>query len=135
MKINKKQVLRIQPWGFSFLGLILILGSAIGPLREASGEQDQVRSRSQAEILAYQVAQIYRENLLPSGSKPSRSRGPASADEPTAAEGFMGRDSWNQAYSYRVQAQDANRLKVEVRSAGADQKMATEDDISVVLSL
>lgn len=143
MKRQEDQELKVRSWVFPFLGLALLLTLAFIPLNRSTPEEKVVKARSKAEILAYQIAQLYRESLATSTNPvPANSRGPASVREPMTtpdfapAEGLMGQDPWGHAYSYRIEPDSGGRLHVEMRSPGPNGVTEAEggDDVVLILS-
>lgn len=145
MKRQEDQELKVRSWVFPFLGLALLLTLAFIPLNRSTPEEKVIRARSKAEILAYQIAQLYRESLAASADPlPTNNRGPASVRAPAAAspaesapaEGLMGQDPWGHAYNYRIQPDSNGRLHVEMRSPGPNGQLEAEggDDVVLILS-
>lgn len=116
-------------------------------------------ARQKAEIVGYQVVQIYKEtikNSLPN-NRTKDLRQPASADPQRAEQylrniGTMGTDPWGQPYHYRLlPSSKIGTLRILVWSAGPNQKMEsnqlgkelalinepsyTGDDIGIILSM
>lgn len=130
--------------GFQILSLALLVGLAFLPNQHRSQEDLQLKARSQAEILAYQVVQLYRDNQGSSERNLDSSRSPASvlsrgASEGSRAlpisEGLMGRDPWGQAFAYRIQSSESSEgLIVEVSSYGPDFSPGGQDDVVLRLS-
>lgn len=129
-------------WVAPLLALTLLLCLALSPLGKTSPEEKVVRARAKAEVLAYQVAQLFRENSLNgmNANAPSSSvsgRAPAAINPPGPVEGLMGQDPWGHAFTYKI-IPEGEKLRVEMRSAGPngfpDQQPAG-DDIVLTLSL
>ncbi|MBX2987899.1 MAG: type II secretion system protein GspG [Bdellovibrionaceae bacterium] len=144
MKNEENQEVIAKSWIFPFVGLVALLGLAVLPVSRTSPEERVVRARAKAEVLAYQVAQLYKESLVSSpdeGQALTLSRGPASASTEqrfipgTPSEGLMGQDPWGHAYSYRLQSIPDGKIRVEMRSAGPDGVPGSEPDDDVVLVL
>ena len=114
-----------------------------------------------AEVVGYQVVQIYREAAKTSHSGDKKNgREPASIAENTSispeslrSTGTMGIDPWGAAYRYRILSSDkVGNVRILVWSAGPNQKIETVqldnedieisgqpiysgDDVGVVLSI
>lgn len=133
-----------KPGGlWSVLVLIFVLGMA--PLSLTSPSDGVLRARGRAEVLAYQVAQLYRENVQSSTGPESSSMGPAyvrlpssAAGMPAPAQGVMGRDPWGRPFRYEVREQADSQIEVRMVSAGPDgifeQVADSGDDIQLTLS-
>lgn len=139
VKTEEKHDLMAKAWLFQFLAMGVILSLAFVPWGRSSPEEKVLKARARAEVLAYQVAQLYRESLNDQQVVPASQRGPASipaAEDATPAEGLMGQDPWGRAYSYRIVPVNG-RLRVEMKSAGPDGSPDGEkgDDILLVLTL
>lgn len=119
---------------FPFVGLLMLLGLAVLPLNHNSQEEKMIKARTKAEVLAYQVAQLYRESLP---AQQGLGRGPASVDSSlngeVAAEGLMGQDPWGHAYTYKISPMSDGKLRVEMRSAGPGKTEGHEPSTDVVL--
>lgn len=137
MNNKEDQELTVRSWIFPAGACVLLLVLALIPLNRSTPEEKVIRARSKAEILAYQVAQLYRESLI-NPDAPVRGRGPASelTGGSAPAEGLMGQDPWGHAFSYRIQPEPSGRLHVEMRSPGPDgqTQLAGGDDVVLVLS-
>lgn len=135
MKDVKEQRLKVHELWLPALGGLVLLALAFLPFAHLSGDSRTVEIRTKAEVLAYQVAQLYRESLAPKGVSNDR-RGPASVE--SVSEGFMGLDPWGNAYRYRISPLDGDRLRIEMRSAGPNGKFedASEtDDVNLIITL
>lgn len=94
-----------------------------------------------AEVVGYQVVQIYREAAKTTETK---SRNPASISSGTPSfpanlrsTGTMGVDPWGAPFRYRIiSADDAGNVKILVWSSGPNQKVETDslDDEDVAIS-
>lgn len=101
-----------------------------------------VRAKQKAEIVAYQIVQIYKEaqHDVPAPQPVAQSRGLASVGAPPAVpvggvlrefknQGLMGRDPWGQSYNYRIiNLESGPRLLVW--SVGPNGKLDNEDFLS-----
>ncbi|HRO66020.1 MAG TPA: hypothetical protein PL182_00495 [Pseudobdellovibrionaceae bacterium] len=141
MNNEEKQEFTDKSWIFPLICLTLLVGLAILPLGRSSPEEKVVRARAKAEVLAYQVAQLYKESLMGSEDFTTAGRGPASVRAPigtanvTPAEGLMGQDPWGQAYRYRIVATDDGKVAVEMRSLGPGRGLAGSDTDDIVINL
>lgn len=128
---------------FWWAGLFFFVLS-LAPLSLTAPSDKTLRARAKAEVLAYQVAQLYRENVQSSSSSEPESMGPAYVRHPATApggstnsSGIMGRDPWGRPYRYLVQETPDERLQVEMTSAGPDGEFSsgpTDDDVHLTLS-
>ena len=143
MNNEEKQEFTDKSWVFPLICLTLLVGLAVLPLGRGSSEEKVLRARAKAEVLAYQVAQLYKESLVSSEDFTTTGRGPASVRAPigapaaaTPAEGLMGQDPWGQAYRYRIVAAEDGKVSVEMRSLGPNGGATSSraDDIVINLS-
>ncbi|MBX3039810.1 MAG: hypothetical protein KF789_03750 [Bdellovibrionaceae bacterium] len=139
---EEKQEFKDKSWIFPLICLSLLVGLAILPLGRSSPEEKVVRARAKAEVLAYQVAQLYKESLVSSEDFATTGRGPASVRAPigspsaaTPAEGLMGQDPWGQAYRYRIVAAEDGKVSVEMRSLGPSGGVAGRAAEDIVINL
>lgn len=132
MNDKEYQSVSVKNTIFPFVGLLMLVGLAVLPLNQNSQEEKLIRARTKAEVLAYQVAQLYRESLP---TQQALGRGPASvtALSEVAAEGLMGQDPWGHAYTYKISPMADGKLRVEMRSAGPDKVEGRESATDVVL--
>lgn len=118
---------------------------AMAPLSLTAPSDKNLRAQAKAEVLAYQVAQLYRENVQSSSTQvglhsagPAQFRHPASIQgSSSGSSGVMGRDPWGRPYRYSVQEDPDSKLQVEMASAGPDGVFsddAQSDDIRLMLS-
>ncbi|MEK2643861.1 hypothetical protein [Bdellovibrio sp. BCCA] len=93
-------------------------------------------ARQKAEVVGYQVVQIYREaSKSHLHSNKVTGRNPASVEESKGinpenlrSTGTMGIDPWGQPYHYRILSTDSlGRVRILVWSAGPNQKIETAD--------
>ncbi|MGZ3774455.1 MAG: hypothetical protein ACXVCY_12950 [Pseudobdellovibrionaceae bacterium] len=159
MKNNKKQEFSSSNI-LTLLGLVLLSAlMIIAPWNLQTRDSKVQAARQKAEVVGYQVVQIYRESIKVSMQHgKSYNRGPASAQGPGHSQsirktGTMGLDPWGQPYHYRLIPSDkAGALRILVLSAGPNKKIETVefnneeagltgqpnylgDDIGVVLSV
>ncbi len=86
-----------------------------------------------AEIVGYQVVQIYRDASVNSFKKNDQSRLPASISSEGFSDsirttGTMGLDPWGSAYHYRIlSADDRGSVRILVWSAGPNKIMESTD--------
>ncbi|KYG69140.1 hypothetical protein AZI87_07945 [Bdellovibrio bacteriovorus] len=118
-------------------------------------------ARQKAEVVGYQVIQIYREaTKSAANSHMPKTRIPASVAEETAlspenirSTGTMGVDPWGQPYKYRIlSGNQVGKIRIVVWSSGPNQKVDTTnleneeialkeqpvysgDDVGVLLSM
>lgn len=129
MKINKNQELRSS----SILGLFCLVGLSLTIIatpwnRDLNGA-GQEKALHRAEIVGYQIVQLYREASKHTSEAP-KSRAPASAS-PNLTDlrrtGSMGTDPWGQAYNYRILSADQSKLRILVWSSGPDKVINTKE--------
>lgn len=142
MNNEEKQEFTDKSWVFPLICLTLLVGLAVFPLGRSSSEEKVVRARAKAEVLAYQVAQLYKESLVSSEDFTTIGRGPASVRAPigvpseaTPAEGLMGQDPWGQAYRYRIVAAEDGKVSVEMRSLGPSGGGPVGDNDDIIINL
>lgn len=126
---------------FKSSGVITLLGlvgfSAViisAPWNRSYQDTEVDAAMHKAEIVGYQVVQIYREAAKNSAlSSSSSSRNPASASpennlESLRTTGTMGTDPWGQPYHYRILSAEKNKaMRILVWSAGPNKKIETAD--------
>jgi type II secretory pathway pseudopilin PulG len=157
MKNQEKQEFKSS----GVLTLLGLVGTSALIIATPWNQETQI-SRSEnalqkAEVVGYQVVQIYREASRSQGvflDKSSKDRMPASAApaEPLRTTGTMGTDPWGQPYHYRIlSASDAPKVRILVWSTGPNRKIETTelededqqlqqpsyagDDLGVILSV
>lgn len=133
-----------RSWIFPLACLCLLVGLALLPLGRSSPEKKVIQARAKAEVLAYQVAQLYKESLESQGSSEefvTSGRGPASVRMPSSetpvnapAEGLMGQDPWGRPYRYKISTEPDGRLLVEMRSWGSEGPSGQSNEIVLNLS-
>lgn len=137
---------------FAIVGFCSFL--VIPTLNRQRDEDKIVNAKRQAEILGYQVFEIYHEaarNQVPQDV--NSSRGVASVKSLDEAGsgllegGSIGNDPWGQPYRYKILNADQSQLKVQIWSAGPNRVFETKDqpgvaadsyagdDVGVVLSM
>lgn len=120
----------------ALLGLVGFSSAIIATPWNRHMEDSRVETaRQKAEVVGYQVVQIYREaskNSVPSTS--ASSRGPASiaedkgfSSENLRSTGTMGTDPWGEPYHYRILSSEKSKVRILVWSAGPNQKIETAD--------
>jgi hypothetical protein len=155
MKIKENQELKSS----SILALFCLVGFSLAiiatPWNRSLSEVNSEKALQRAEIVGYQLVQLYREAAKDSEMPNKAGRAPASV-APDASDlrtiGSMGTDPWGQAYHYRILSADQNKLRVLVWSSGPDQavqsteldnediKLKTQpafsgDDVGVVMTM
>ncbi len=84
-----------------------------------------------AEVVGYQVVQIYREALASSGVYLDKKTGRIPASAPSEGQrntGIVGKDPWGQPYRYRILGADQDhKIRILVWSAGANGKVDSQD--------
>ncbi|MDG0814742.1 hypothetical protein [Bdellovibrio svalbardensis] len=144
----------------TLLGLVGFSAAIIAAPWNRSHRDTEVDAALQkAEVVGYQVVQIYREAAKTSALSFSKSgRNPASVAPETTLEslrttGTMGNDPWGQPFHYRILSAEKNKaMRILVWSSGPNKKADTAeleneskaissqpiyvgDDIGVVLSM
>jgi len=135
--------------GVLALSLVLLLMLSL-PSSAPWNESKALRARQKAEILGYQLVQLYQENLKSSSDSLKNVRSIASVDTDLVEfkpEGLMGLDPWGQPYRYIIQKAEKDQVRVVIWSMGPNQKDDSEestdkklfspksDDIQIVLNL
>lgn len=121
------------------------------PWNGSWSDSKSVRARQKAEILGYQLLQIYQENLDGSSENQKSSRSIASIDNDQVEfkpDGLMGMDPWGQPYHYSIQKAGRDQVRVVIWSKGPDQKddsqrssageslfSSKSDDVQIVLNI
>lgn len=141
----------VEKQHFSSSGLLSLVGLmavAIGiistPWNRELQDQRIETARQKAEVVGYQVAQIYHEASKTEGSLGgSSSRNPASVDgegglslENLRSSGTMGMDPWGEPYRYRIlSTEKSGSIRVLVWSSGPNKRVETKnlenEDVSV----
>lgn len=158
MKNKEKQEFK-SSGVLTLLGLVGISALIIAtPWNRQVQDSASENALQKAEVVGYQVVQIYREASRNQGvflDKSSGDRMPASAApaEPLRTVGTMGTDPWGQPYHYRILSDaNASKVRILVWSAGPNQKVETKalededqalshqptyagDDLGVILSV
>ncbi|MCX7978210.1 MAG: hypothetical protein N2578_04335, partial [Bdellovibrionaceae bacterium] len=142
---------------FLVLFIFTLVTVSLIPWPGLSGDEERLQAKLRAEVLGYQVGQLYIEQLQEQGSFSSISgshRGPASTASPEAEEssGLMGSDPWGRPFFYRVTRDSEGRTWVVMWSNGPNGVLETVglrdgvlseiasqpekgDDVRVILSL
>ncbi|WII70778.1 hypothetical protein QJS83_09930 [Bdellovibrio sp. 22V] len=119
----------------ALLGLVGFSAAIIAtPWNRQMADSKVETARQKAEVVGYQVVQIYREASKPqSPAEKAGKRVPASVSESSVAEnlrstGTMGTDPWGQPYRYRIlSASPAGKMRILVWSTGPNKKVETAD--------
>lgn len=157
MKTKEKQKLSYKNAIFMF-SLAGLLGFMAVPSWTRQRDEDRVVSaKRHAEVLGYQVFEIYREAARNTRPEVTNSRAPASVS-PVEADsmkfrdaGSIGNDPWGQPYRYKILSANLQRadepMKVQIWSAGPNKVFETDDkpgaaaesyigdDVGLVLSM
>lgn len=120
----------------ALLGLVAFCLAIIAtPWNRQMRDSGHENARQKAEVVGYQVVQMYREaSKNPASSAAPRSRGPASAAGSEAspelsmqnlrAIGTMGIDPWGRPFNYRIISADpGGRVRILVWSTGPNLKV------------
>ncbi|MBO9665674.1 MAG: hypothetical protein J7501_02540 [Bdellovibrio sp.] len=120
----------------TLLGLVGFSATIIAsPWNRSPQDTDTQAALQKAEVVGYQVVQIYREaakaSASPQAAKGSRvpaSVSPSDVSESLRATGTMGSDPWGQPYHYRVlSAEHSKNIRLLVWSTGPNRKIETAD--------
>lgn len=154
MKTKENQKLSYKNLVF-MSSLAGLMGFMAVPSWTRQRDEDRVvNAKRHAEVLGYQVFEIYREaaiNTRPGVSNSSRT--PASV-APVEGEplnfreaGSIGNDPWGQPYRYKILSVQDKQMRVQIWSAGPNKLFETDDkagvaaesytgdDVGVVLSM
>ncbi|MEN0057304.1 MAG: hypothetical protein AAGB31_00590 [Bdellovibrio sp.] len=134
MKNKEKQEFKSS--GMLVLFGLVGLSSAIiaTPWNRQMQDSQLEAARQKAEVVGYQVVQIYREALKNrAASEQALGRGPASVAEQDGVSlssirttGTMGIDPWGQPYFYRILSADpSGKTRILIWSAGPNQRVET----------
>lgn len=136
MKNNENQEFRSSGL-LSLLGLVGVVMAIVGtPWNRQDQDSSIEAARQKAEVVGYQVAQIYREAANPKASLSQNSgRNIASAGgeggfslESLRNTGTMGTDPWGEPFRYRIlPAEKAGVVRVLIWSGGPNRKMETAE--------
>lgn len=148
MKTEEKHVLSYKNVIFmsSLAGLLGLL--AIPSWSRLRDEDRVINAKRQAEVLGYQVFEIYRDASTPRAPESSSPRSPASAGTGLEVEdanaqspeaepvqfreaGSIGNDPWGQPYRYKILDNVGEQMRVQIWSAGPNRSFETKDDPGV----
>ncbi len=119
----------------TLLGLVGFSAAIIAAPWNRSYQDNEIDAALQkAEVVGYQVVQIYREAAKTSALSSGKSgRIPASVPQEASLEslrttGTMGTDPWGQPYHYRILSAEKNKpMRILVWSSGPNKKADTAD--------
>lgn len=130
----------------SFLGLVLLAGAVVATPWNRDFHDSRVQAaRQKAEVVGYQVAQLYREALkVPTKKGKIAGRNLASTNDPSTislenlrSTGTMGLDPWGESYRYRIlSSPHSHNVRVLVWSAGPNKRVesrALDDESTPIL--
>lgn len=113
---------------FVVIGLFILCSAIVTrPWSRNSDVRTSVIAVQKAEVVGYQIAELYRGTAAGGGGKNS-DRGPASIkSEPIEIRetGTVGKDPWGGAYHYRLFDAAESQIKIVVWSLGPNQKVDT----------
>ncbi|NUM57697.1 MAG: hypothetical protein HUU56_03650 [Bdellovibrionaceae bacterium] len=111
---NSKENQAFKSFDVLAIVFLLILGLFFYsfPFNHQNEEQTSKSAKNKAEVLGYQIAQIYKDQVL--NSNMTNSRGPASAKEEFKKEGFIGADQNGKPFRYKIFEEGSKQLKVIV---------------------
>lgn len=135
--MNNEQKQEFKSSGvLTLLGLVgFSLSIIASPWNHSARDIDTEAALQKAEVVGYQVVQIYREAAKNSGV-PSAARGgrnpasvaPVASLDSLRTTGTMGTDPWGQSYHYRVLSADQSKnIRILVWSSGPNGKIETVD--------
>lgn len=130
MKLKEKQEFRSSGL-LSLLGLIVLSMTIIATPWNRHIEDSKTQIALQkAEVVGYQVVQVYREAIKVSlSTNKDTSRQPASIHDPEVIQnlrntGTVGVDPWGQPYRYRIlPPKNSDTVKILVWSTGPNKKV------------
>jgi hypothetical protein len=122
----------------TLLGLLGFSATIIAsPWNQSAQDSDTKAALQKAEVVGYQVVQIYREATkvsaapkVASGGRSPASIGPAAdAVDSLRSTGTMGTDPWGQPYHYRVlpSAEKNSNIRIVVWSSGPNARVESKD--------
>lgn len=120
----------------TLLGLVGFSASIIAsPWNHSAQDTDVQAALQKAEVVGYQVVQIYREaakntadSRVPAGGRMPASVAPTAALDGMRTTGTMGSDPWGHPYHYRVLSTDQSKnIRILVWSSGPNGKIETAD--------
>ncbi|WP_413586020.1 hypothetical protein [Bdellovibrio sp. HCB274] len=137
MKHEKKQEFK-SSGVLTLLGLVGFSATIIAsPWNQSSQDVQTKAALQKAEVVGYQVVQIYREATkvsatpkVASGGRLPASVAPVSEPMDSLREtGTMGTDPWGQPYHYRVlpSAEHNSNIRIVVWSSGPNSKVESKD--------
>jgi hypothetical protein len=119
----------------TLLGLVGLSALIIAtPWNRSLTGQGSEEALQKAEVVGYQVVQIYREAAKnrEAITAPAKARGPASVqasgDDLSSlirTTGTMGSDPWGQPYHFRILSSNSAKIRILVWSAGPNGKVET----------
>jgi hypothetical protein len=112
MSKNSKENQSFKSFDVIAIVVLLVLGIFFytNPFNNNSDKESVKNSKSKAEILGYQIAQIYRDQLLEETQ--TSKRGPASAKVDFKKEGLIGSDASGKPFKYKILEEGPNTLRV-----------------------
>ncbi len=130
MKTKEKQDLKSS----SMLILFCLVGLSMAiiaiPWKRGGSDGASAKALQRAEIVGYQLVQLYREASKNIHDSAKTARGPASAG-PSIADlrttGTMGTDDWGQPFHYRILSTEQSKLRVLIWSSGPDKSVQTAE--------
>lgn len=118
----------------SMLALFCLVGVSFviiaTPWNRGSVDNRSEKALQRAEIVGYQLVQLYREASKNIHTNGKSARGPASVG-PEITDlrtiGTIGTDEWGQPYHYRILSTDQSKLRVLIWSSGPDRSIQTAE--------
>lgn len=113
---------------FGLVSISLLIIST--PWNRAVTDNKTEKTMQRAEIVGYQLVQLYREASKSMHGNVKSARGPASTAidiSDLRTTGTMGLDDWGQPFRYRILSTDQNKLRVLIWSSGPDKKVQTAE--------
>jgi len=109
---------------FGLVTLSLVIISM--PWNRQSQDPQAIQALQKAEVVGYQVVQIYREAAKAESASGSRS--PASVDSTVPLSqlrttGTMGMDPWGMPYHYRILSSEKQKIRILVWSSGPNKRV------------
>lgn len=122
---------------FDVIAIVVLLALGIffysHPFNNHSESANVKNSKGKAEILGYQIAQIYRDKML-ENNQGSR-RGPASEKPEFKKEGYIGEDASGHPFKYKIQEEGPNKMRVIITNKPESDSGINNDSEAVHVEL
>lgn len=134
MSKNSKENQQFRSFDVIAIVVLLVLGIFFysHPFNNHSEQANVKNSKGKAEILGYQIAQIYRDKMLENNH--GSGRGPASEKAEFKKEGFIGEDASGHPFKYKVQEEGDNKMRIIITNKpDSDAGVSDSDTVHVEL--